>query len=85
MRVRLIVTQQIKIQTVQRIMDYFKLIAIIGAQVILNQNTTNVEQVVAVYLTVKEMLIVPIRFTGNKDIQHGMGINIINQNVTIIL
>jgi hypothetical protein len=85
MRVRLIVTQQIKTQTVQRIMDYFKLIAIIGAQVILNQNTTNVEQVAAVYLTVKEMRIVPIRFTGNKDIPHGMGINIISQNVTIIL
>ena len=52
MRVRLIVTQQIKTQTVQWIMNYFKLIVIIGAQMFLDQNTTNVEQVVTVYLTV---------------------------------
>jgi hypothetical protein len=84
MKVRSIVTPQIETLMVQQIMVCFKLTVIIGALVTLNPNTMNAEQVVTVYLTVKEMLIAPILFTDNKDILRGMDTNIISQNATII-
>jgi hypothetical protein len=84
MKVRSIVTPQIKTMMVPQIMVCSKLIVIIGALGTLNPNTMSAEPVVTVYLTAKEMRIVPTQFTDNKDILRGMDTNIISQNATII-
>jgi hypothetical protein len=84
MRVRLIVMPPIETLMVPRITVCFKLTVIIGALGTLNPNTMNVELVVTVCLTAKEMRIVLTLFTDNKDILRGMDTNTISQNATTI-